>query len=106
MKNASELAGEVGARERRPSPKGRREAAVELGRKLREKRAESRLTGAEVAGEMGFTRSMVSSWEVGIGLPSVEHIAKLVWFYGTTFEYLCGHMMPSEPSERLSGPNG
>lgn len=103
MKSADELARELGAKNRtglrRTKLMGKRAHAVELGRRLREQRERHKLTAAEVARELGLTRSMVSSYENGIGLPSLEIAAALVWFYGTTFEHLAGHMMPPQPEE-------
>ena len=54
---------------------------------LREKRG---LTQAELAKQLGITRSGVNAWEMGISVPSTQYIVELAQFFGVSADYLLG----------------
>ena len=54
---------------------------------LREKRG---ITQAELARELGVTRSGVNAWEMGISVPSTQYITELSVFFGVSVDYLLG----------------
>ena len=54
---------------------------------LREKRG---LTQAELAKQLGITRSGVNAWEMGISVPSTQYIVELAQFFAVSADYLLG----------------
>lgn len=54
---------------------------------LREKRG---LTQAELAKQLGVTRSGVNAWEMGISVPSTQYIVELAQYFGVSADYLLG----------------
>lgn len=59
--------------------------------RLRELRQEHGYTQAEVAKQIGFTRSAYTNMELGIREITVETLGKLAALYGVTTDYLLGH---------------
>ncbi|MBQ8287772.1 MAG: helix-turn-helix transcriptional regulator [Clostridia bacterium] len=56
-------------------------------RLLREK---SGLTQADLAKQLGITRSGVNAWEMGISVPSTQYIVELAQFFNVSADYLLG----------------
>ena len=54
---------------------------------LREK---SGLTQADLAKQLGITRSGVNAWEMGISVPSTQYIVELAHFFNVSADYLLG----------------
>ena len=54
---------------------------------LREKRG---ITQAELAKQLGVTRSGVNAWEMGISVPSTQYIVELAQFFNVSTDYLLG----------------
>jgi len=54
---------------------------------LREKMG---ITQAELAKQLGVTRSGVNAWEMGISTPSTQCIVKLSQFFNVSTDYLLG----------------
>ena len=54
---------------------------------LREKRG---ITQAELAKQLGITRSGVNAWEMGLSVPSTQYIIELAVFFGVSTDYLLG----------------
>lgn len=54
---------------------------------LREKKG---ITQAELAKQLGVTRSGVNAWEMGISIPSTQYIAELARFFNISADYLLG----------------
>ena len=54
---------------------------------LREKKG---ITQAELAKQLGITRSGVNAWEMGISMPSTQYIVYLAQFFGVSTDYLLG----------------
>ncbi|MBQ7847539.1 MAG: helix-turn-helix transcriptional regulator [Clostridia bacterium] len=52
---------------------------------LREKNS---LTQAELARELGITRSGVNAWEMGISVPSTQYVVELAVFFHVSTDYL------------------
>lgn len=54
---------------------------------LREKKG---ITQAELANQLGITRSGVNAWEMGISTPSTQYIIILAKFFNVSTDYLLG----------------
>ncbi len=54
---------------------------------LREAKA---LTQAELAKQLGITRSSVNAWEMGISVPSTQYIVELASIFKVSTDYLLG----------------
>ena len=48
------------------------------------------MTQAELARELGITRSSVNAWEMGISVPSTQYIVELADIFGVSTDYLLG----------------
>ena len=57
-----------------------------VGQKLTKYRKEMGLTQDEVAEKLFVTRQLVSKWEKGNGVPSIDCLFELCKLYQTTFE--------------------
>lgn len=57
-----------------------------VGEKLAKYRKESGLTQDEVAERLFVTRQLVSKWENGTGIPSIDCLLELCKLYQKTFE--------------------
>ncbi len=67
-------------------------------KKLREKAG---ITQAELARQLGITRSGVNSWEMGITVPSTMYIVELALFFGVSTDYLLD--MPETKTISVNG---
>lgn len=56
--------------------------------KIRTLREKSGLTQAELAKQLGVTRSGVNAWEMGISVPSTQYIVELSVFFNVSTDYL------------------
>lgn len=56
--------------------------------RLRQLRTDKRLTQSDVARRVGVTRSMISSYETDIRLPSYDILLSLARLFGVTTDYL------------------
>ncbi len=63
---------------------------VDLGEKVRFLRKKSNLTQSQLAEIIGVTKSMVSSYETSIRLPSYDVLIKLAYTFKVTTDYLLG----------------
>lgn len=61
-----------------------------VGERLRKARENKNLTQAEVAENLGVTRSVIARYELGINDPPTENIIALAEMYGVTTDYLLG----------------
>lgn len=61
---------------------------VDFSLRLRQLRKDKHMTQAQVAGRIGVTASMVSSYETDIRLPSYEVMLRLADVFGVTVDYL------------------
>lgn len=57
-----------------------------VGQKMAKYRKELGLTQDEVAQTLFVTRQLISKWEKGVGVPSIDCIFELCKLYHTTFE--------------------
>lgn len=57
-----------------------------VGQKLTKLRKEVGLTQDEVAQSLFVTRQLISKWEKGNGVPSIDCLLELCKLYNTTFE--------------------
>lgn len=67
-------------------------------KKLREK---AELTQAELARQLGVTRSGVNAWEMGITIPSTMYIVELAMLFGVSTDYLLD--MPETQTISVNG---
>ena len=58
--------------------------------KLKEARKMTGFTQEETSKETGIKRAMISSYELGNAVPSVEKLGKLAEFYGVSVDWLLG----------------
>ena len=56
--------------------------------KIKLLREKSGLTQAELAKQIGITRSGVNAWEMGISVPSTHYIVELALLFGVSTDYL------------------
>lgn len=56
-------------------------------RMLREQRG---LSQAELAKQLGITRSSVNAWEMGISVPSTQYVVELANLFSVSTDYLLG----------------
>ena len=48
------------------------------------------LTQAEVARQLGISRSGVNAWEMGLSVPSTQYIVELAKYFNVSTDYLLG----------------
>lgn len=53
-------------------------------------REQKGLTQADLARQMGITRSSVNAWEMGISVPSTQYIVELSNIFKVSTDYLLG----------------
>lgn len=59
-----------------------------IGKKIKKLRKTSGITQAELARELGITRSSVNAWEMGVSLPSTMFVIKLAQIFQVSTDYL------------------
>lgn len=59
-----------------------------IGKKIKKLRKTSGITQAELARELGITRSSVNAWEMGVSLPSTMFVIKLSQIFQVSTDYL------------------
>lgn len=58
--------------------------------RIRSLREQRKLTQAELAKQLGITRSSVNAWEQGISVPSTQYIVELAGIFKVSTDYLLG----------------
>ena len=53
-------------------------------------RDKKKMTQAELAKQLGITRSSVNAWEMGISVPSTQYIVELAGIFNVSTDYLLG----------------
>ncbi len=61
-----------------------------LAGKIKRLREKSELTQADLARELGLTRSSINAWEMGLSVPSTPFIVELAKLFGVSTDYLLG----------------
>lgn len=56
--------------------------------RIKDLRELNRMTQAELARQLGITRSSVNAWEIGISVPSTQYIVELAQTFGVSTDYL------------------
>ena len=69
--------------------------------KIKNLREKAGITQAELARQLGITRSGVNSWEMGITIPSTMYIVELALFFGVSTDYLLD--MPATKTISVNG---
>lgn len=59
-----------------------------IGKKIKKLRKMSGITQADLARELGITRSSVNAWEMGVSLPSTMFVIKLSQIFQVSTDYL------------------
>ena len=58
--------------------------------RIKQLREEKEYTQAELAKQLGITRSSVNAWEMGISVPSTQYIVELASIFKVSTDYLLG----------------
>lgn len=58
--------------------------------KIKILREQQELTQAQLAKQLGITRSSVNAWEMGISVPSTQYIVELANIFRVSTDYLLG----------------
>lgn len=58
--------------------------------RIKQLREGKNLTQAELAKQLGITRSSVNAWEMGISVPSTQYIVELAAMFRVSTDYLLG----------------
>lgn len=53
-------------------------------------REQKGLTQAELAKQLGITRSSVNAWEMGISVPSTQYVVELASLFKVSTDYILG----------------
>ena len=61
-----------------------------IAEKVKKLREQKGLSQAELARQLGITRSSVNAWEVGISVPSTQYIVDLAGVFDISTDYLLG----------------
>ncbi len=61
-----------------------------LGEKIKHLRESTNLTQAELARNLGLSRSGVNAWEMGLSIPSTQYIVELAKQFDVSTDYLLG----------------
>ena len=61
-----------------------------LAGKIKRLREKSELTQADLARELGLTRSSINAWEMGLSVPSTPSTVELAKLVGVSTDYLLG----------------
>lgn len=64
-----------------------REDIADKIKSLRESRG---MTQAELARQLGITRSGVNAWEMGLSVPSTQYVVELARFFNVSSDFLLG----------------
>jgi len=56
--------------------------------RIKDLRELNNMTQAELARQLGITRSSVNAWEIGISVPSTQYIVELAQTFGVSTYYL------------------
>lgn len=56
--------------------------------RIKHLREQYNLTQADLAKQLGITRSSVNAWEMGISIPSTQYIVELARLFKVTTDYL------------------
>ena len=58
--------------------------------RIKHLREQKDMTQAELAKQLGITRSSVNAWEMGISVPSTQYIVELAAVFKVSTDYLLG----------------
>lgn len=61
-----------------------------LADRIKSLRERTGLTQADVARQLGISRSGVNAWEMGLSVPSTQYIVELAKKFGVSTDYLLG----------------
>ena len=61
-----------------------------LADRIKTLRESAGLTQAEVARQLGISRSGVNAWEMGLSVPSTQYIVELAKYFNVSTDYLLG----------------
>lgn len=61
-----------------------------LAGKIKQLREKCEMTQAELARELGLTRSSINAWEMGLSVPSTPFIVEIAKLFGVSTDYLLG----------------
>ena len=56
--------------------------------RIKQLREQNALTQADLARQLGITRSSVNAWEMGISVPSTQYVVELAGIFRVSTDYL------------------
>lgn len=72
---------------------------INIGEKIKSLRKEHRVTQKTLASYLGVMPQAISSWELGINYPKLEHIPIIAQFFGTTTDHLLDCLLIEQEHE-------
>lgn len=63
---------------------------VDFGNNLKTLRIKNKMTQAQLAERLGFTKSVISAYETGIRLPSYDTLIRIARLFHVSTDYLLG----------------
>lgn len=76
---------------------------VELGSTLKRLRLKKGMTQADIAKDLGLTKSVISAYETGLRLPSYDILIHIATIFGVSTDYLLGLENNKKQELDLSG---
>ncbi len=76
---------------------------VELGSTLKRLRLKKGMTQADIAKDLGLTKSVISAYETGLRLPSYDILIHIATIFGVSTDYLLGLENNKKQGLDLSG---
>ncbi|MBP3493719.1 MAG: helix-turn-helix transcriptional regulator [Oscillospiraceae bacterium] len=61
-----------------------------IAERIKELRDQQNITQAQLARQLGITRSSVNAWEMGISVPSTQYVVELAMIFGVSTDFLLG----------------
>lgn len=61
-----------------------------IAERIKSLREQQNITQAQLARQLGITRSSVNAWEMGISVPSTQYIVELASIFKVSTDYLLG----------------
>ena len=63
---------------------------VMVAERIKQLREQNALTQADLAKQLGITRSSVNAWEMGISVPSTQYVVELAGIFKVSTDFLLG----------------
>lgn len=77
-----------------------------FGARLRELRKANKVSQRELGRALGLSDMAISRYETGTAIPSMDTAMQIVKYFGTTFDYLLGHIDNSDSNSEEAIESG